>query len=238
MRSYNLTFHRAALRELRVNETLQRKLRFLRLPLLRVAGVMLLLFAENSSAGYKSLKVKVEPARTYPFHQQQGQVTIAADPYETREKIKTAFDLKELEEAGIVPVHVIGTNEGEGTIAISGEDVNLLDSNNRSFAPLPIDEVVRAVIYKGPPRTTSPSPSRLPLPRSGGRRGDAFEIETDLTNKSLKDLRIAPKTTAGGFIFFRLPNNPMRLGGYKVYIPEIRNLKTQENLLFFEIELK
>jgi hypothetical protein len=215
----------------------QRTLRFLRLPLRRVAGVMLLLFAENSSADYKSLKVKIEPARTYSFHQQQGQVTIAADPYETREKIKTAFDLKELEEAGIVPVHVIVTNEGESTIAISGEDVNLLDFNNRSFAPLPIDEVVRAVIYKGPPRT-SRARSRFPLPRSGGRRGDAFEIETDLTNKSLKDLRIAPKTTAGGFVFFRLPNNRMRLGGYKVYIPEIRNLKTQENLLFFEIELK
>ena len=64
-------------------------------------------------AGYKSLKVKVAPAGTYPSHQQQGVVTIAADPYETREKIKTAFDLKELDEAGIVPVHIIVTNDGK-----------------------------------------------------------------------------------------------------------------------------
>jgi hypothetical protein len=198
-----------------------------------------LLPADYFWAGYKSPKVKIEPARTYAFHQQQGPVTIAADPYETRDKIKTAFDLKELDEADIVPVHVIITNEGDDTIAISGKDVNLLDSRNRSFQPLPIDEVVRAVVYKGSPRASrSPSPSPLPIPRGSGRRGDAFEIETDLTNKALKDLRIPPKTTSGGFVFFRLPDNRMRLGGYKVYVPEIQNLKTQQNLLFFEIELK
>ena len=188
-------------------------------------------------AGYKSLKVKIEPANSYAFHQQQGSITIAADPYETKEKIKTAFDLKELEQMGIVPVHIIISNDGEDPIAISGQDINLLDSNNRSFESLPVDEVVRTVVYKDGPRT-SPSPSRMPFPRGSGRRGDAFEIETDLTNKSLRELRVAPKTNAAGFVFFRLPNNRMRLGGYKVYIPEIRNLKTRQSLLFFEIDLK
>ena len=46
------------------------------------------------------------------------------------------------------------------------------------------------------------------------------------------------ETNAAGFVFFRLPNNRMQLGGYKVYIPEIRNLKTRQSLLFFEIDLK
>ena len=188
-------------------------------------------------AGYKSLKVKIESASSYAFHQKQGTVTIAADPYETKEKIKTAFDLKELEQLGIVPVHIIISNDSEDPIVISGQDINLLDSNNRSFESLPVDEVVRAVVYKEGPRT-SPSPSRIPFPRGSGRRGDAFEIETDLTNKSLRDLRVAPKTNAAGFVFFRLPNNRMQLGGYKVYIPEIRNLKTRQSLLFFEIDLK
>ena len=194
-------------------------------------------FCVPTIAGYKSLKVKTESAKSYTFHQQQGAITIAADPYETKEKIKTAFDLKELEQMGIVPVHIIISNDGEDPIVISGADINLLDSNNRSFEPLPVDEVVRAVVYKEGPRT-SRSPSPIPFPRGSGRRGDAFEIETDLTNKSLRDLRVAPKTNAAGFVFFRLPNNRMRLGGYKVYIPEIRNLKTRQSLLFFEIDLK
>jgi hypothetical protein len=188
-------------------------------------------------AGYKSLKVKVEPANSYAFHQKQGTVTIAADPYETKEKIKTAFELKELEQMGIVPVHIIISNDGEDPIVISGQDINLLDSNNRSFESLPVDEVVRTVVYKEGPRT-SRGPSRMPFPRGSGRRGDAFEIETDLTNKSLRDLRVAPKSNAGGFVFFRLPDKRMNLGGYKVYMPEIRNLKTRQSLLFFEIDLK
>jgi hypothetical protein len=181
--------------------------------------------------------VRTEPAKSYPFHQQQGAITIAADPYETKEKIKTAFELKELEQMGIVPVHVIISNDGEDPIAISGEDISLLDSNNRSFEPLPVEEVVRSVVYKSGPRT-SRAPSPLPFPRGRGRQGDAFEIETDLTNKSLRQMRVAPRATAGGFVFFKLPNNRMRLGGYRVYIPEIRNVKTRQSLLFFEIELK
>ena len=42
-------------------------------------------------AGYKSLKVKIEPANSYAFHQQQGTITIAADPYETKEKDQNRF---------------------------------------------------------------------------------------------------------------------------------------------------
>lgn len=194
-------------------------------------------FCIPTIAGYKSLKVRIEPAKSYPFHQQQGGITIAADPYETKERIKTAFDLKELEQMGIVPVHIIISNDGEDPIVISGQDISLLDSNNRSIEPMPVDEIVRAVVYKEGPRT-SRNPSPLPFPRGSGRRGDAFEIETDLTNKSVRDLRVAPRTNSGGFVFFRLPNNRMRLEGYKVYIPEIRNLKTRQSLLFFEIDLK
>jgi len=188
-------------------------------------------------AGYKSIKVRIEPAKSYPFHQQQGAITIAANPYETKEKIKTAFELKELEQKGIVPIHIIISNEGEDPIAISGETISLLDSNNRSFEPLTVDEVVRSVLYK-PGQHSSRTPSPLPFPRGRGRQGDAFEIETDLTNKSLRETRVAPRANAGGFVFFKLPNNRMRLGGYKVYIPEIHNVKTRRSLLFFEIELK
>jgi hypothetical protein len=194
-------------------------------------------FSAPAVAGYKSLKVKTEPAKSYPFHQQQGAITIAVDPYETREKIKTAFDLKELEQRGIVPIHIIISNDGKDPVAISGKDINLLDSNNRSFEPLPVEDVVRAIVYKEGPRT-SRNPSPLPFPRRSGRRGDAFEIETDLTNKALRDLRVVPGGNSGGFVFFRLPNNRMKLEGYKVYIPEVRNLKTGQSLLFFEVDLK
>jgi len=188
-------------------------------------------------AGYKSIKVRIEPAKSYPFHQQQGAITIAANPYETKEKIKTAFELKELEQKGIVPIHIIISNEGEDPIAISARPRQSRRPMRRKTWGPRLDEVVRSVLYK-PGQHSSRTPSPLPFPRGRGRQGDAFEIETDLTNKSLRETRVAPRANAGGFVFFKLPNNRMRLGGYKVYIPEIHNVKTRRSLLFFEIELK
>jgi hypothetical protein len=210
--------------------TRSRRLFFTALPVLLVSTTL---------AGYKSLKVKVDPARTYPFHQTQGNVTIAVDPYETGEKIKSAFDVKGMEKLGIIPVNIIISNDGEDLVSVSGQDINLLDDKNRSIESIPTEEVVHSILNRGkessaPGRTRSP----LPLPRRDGMRGDAFEIETDFTNKALKEARVAPRTTASGFVFFRLPNKQMKLSGYKIYIPEVKNLKTKQNLLFFEIEIK
>jgi hypothetical protein len=166
-------------------------------------------------------------------------VTIAVDPYETDEKIKTAFDVKGMEKLGIIPVNVIISNEGEDLISVSGQDVNLLDVKNQSIESTPTEEVVQLILNKGKePSASGRSRSPLPFPRKDSVRGDAFEIETDFTNKALKEARVSPKSTASGFVFFRLPSKQMKLSGYKVYIPEIKNLNTKQNLLFFEIEIK
>jgi hypothetical protein len=201
---------------------------------------ILTLVTTTTLASYKSIKVKVNPARNYPFVASQGQVSIAADPYETNDKIKTAFDIKDMEKLGVVPVNVIITNESDDTILVSGQDINLLDEKNRSLESLNIEEVVHAVISKGKsPSTRGPAPpSRLPVPQREGSRGDAFEIDMDFNNKALKELKIAPKTTASGFVFFRLPDRQMRLAGHKLYIPQVKNLRSKEDLLFFEIEIK
>lgn len=208
------------------------------------AGCLLLVFLHlalpsSALAGYKSPKVKVYPARSYPFQQTQSNVTIAADPYQTNQKIRTAFDVKDMERLGIMPVNMIISNDGEDLISVSGEDINLLDDKNRPIQSTAPEEVVQLILSKGKgPSSSGRTPSPIPLPRRQGLRGDAFEIETDFSNKALKETRVAPKTTASGFLFFRLPNKQTKLGGYKIYIPEIRNLKTKQNLLFFEIEIK
>jgi len=200
---------------------------------------MLVFLVSTTLAGYKSIKVKVGLAKTYPFHQSQGNVTIAADPYETDDKVKTAFDVKGLEKLGIIPVNLIITNEGEDLISVTGQDVNLLDAKNQSIESTPPKEVVQLILNKGKePAASGRSRSPIPLPRRDSQRGDAFEIETDFANKALKEARVTPKSTASGFVFFRMPSKQTRLSGYKIYIPEIKNLKTQQNLLFFEIEIK
>jgi len=202
-------------------------------------GMFGLLLDVSSAGGYKSIRVKVDPAPSYPCHQQQGAVTIAADPYMTREKIRTAFDVKDLDKLGIIPINIIVTNEGEDPVLLSGPDVTLLAPKNHSIAQIPVDEVVQALVNPGKAGSVGKqTPTPFPIPKRAGPSKDAFEIETDFTNKALKEARVAPKSTASGFVFFPLRDNQKPLNGYKIYIPEIRNLRTQGNLLFFEIELK
>ncbi len=202
-------------------------------------GLLALVLTTSVLGAYKSVRVKVDPASTYPGHQQQGAVTIAADAYWTKEKIRTAFDVKDLDRLGIVPIHIIVTNDGEDPVLLSGPDVTLLDPKNHSIAQIPVDEVIQALVNPG--KGGSPGkrmPMPFPMPKRDGPSKDAFEIETDFTNKALKEARVAPKSTSSGFVFFQLRDNQKPLNGYKIYIPEIRNLRTQGNLLFFEIELK
>ena len=198
-----------------------------------------MLLVSPTFAGYKSQKVRVEPAGSYACHLKQGTLTIAADPYQSWEKLKTVFDLKELDQMGVIPIQLILTNEGDDTIAVDGREIHLLDGKNHSIEGMAVEDVLRVVMGKyAPTATKSPSKSPLPFPRSSGRRADIFEIETDLNNKSLGEVRISPKSTVGGFLYFRLPENQRDLRGYKVYVPEIRNLRSGEELIFFEIDLK
>ncbi|MEW5975286.1 MAG: hypothetical protein AB1898_05700 [Acidobacteriota bacterium] len=192
-----------------------------------------------SWAGYKGRKVTVGSADSYPHHQVQGTVTIAADPYESQEKIKSAFDLKDLLKRNIVPINVIISNQGDEAIVIEGEHVELFDPRGRSFSSLPPEEVVQLLINKDRPLPTqAPRPGRFPIPDRGGLRGDWFEIQTDLINKSLGDLRVLPKSTGFGFVFFRVLDYPVGLREFRLYLPKLRNLKTGEDLLFFEIEIQ
>jgi len=198
-----------------------------------------MLLVSSTFAGYKSQKVRVEPASSYACHSKQGPLTVAADPFQSWEKLKTVFDLKELDQMGVIPIQLILTNEGEDIIVVDGREIHLLDGKNHSIEAMAVEDVVRVVMGKNAPTATkSPSKSPLPFPRSGGRRGDLFEIETDLTNESLGEVRLSPKSTVGGFLYFRLPENQRDLRGYKVYVPEIRNLRSGEKLIFFEIDLK
>ncbi len=201
-------------------------------------GLLVLCCSVPLLGGYKSVKVKVDRASTYPSYQRQGKVVIAADPYLTKEKIVTAFDAKDLEKLGIVPVNIILTNEGEEPVLLSGEDVTLLDSKNRSIGQIPAEEVVQTLLNKSRGTSRRPVPTPFPLPRRDGGQGEAFDLGTDFSNKSLKEARVAPDSTSFGFVFFQIQGNPKSLSGFKIYIPEVRNLKTKQNLLFFEIELK
>ena len=192
-----------------------------------------------ASGAYKNLSVKVGPAESYAARQSQGPVTIAADPYPTETRIRTAFDVKGLSKMGLVPINLIISNQGPDSLSVNGATITMLDPEYGSLQAVPPKEVVNMVLRqaRGRPRTLD----RFPLPRTripGSRlEKRAFEIETDFIRKSLKR-RIRPRATTWGFVFFQIPERKSRLNGYKIIIPDVTNDKTQQQLLYFDIELK
>ena len=188
---------------------------------------------------YKNLAVKVGPVEGYASRQSQGPVTIAADPYPSEARIRTAFDVKGLSKLGLVPINLIISNQGSDALSVDGAAITLLDPEYGSLPALPPQEVVNRVLRQARRRRGPLNPLPLPGSRIGASRLEkqAFEIEADFIRKSLKR-RIRPKATAWGFVFFQLPARKSRLNDCKIIIPDIENNRTKQKLLYFDIELK
>lgn len=212
-----------------------------RTALRKVASLCLwcLLPAWSALGAYKNLAVKVGPVEGYASRQSQGPVTIAADPYPSEARIRTVFDIKGLSKLGLVPINLIISNQGSDALSVNGATITLLDPEYGSLPALSPKEVVD-MILRHDRRRRGPL-GRVPLPRAGIGRSRvekrAFEIEDDFIRKSLKR-RVRPRATAWGFVFFQLPERKSRLTGHKIIVPDVENNRTQQNLLYFDIELK
>ena len=208
-----------------------------------------LLPAGSAAGAYKNLTVKVGPVEGYASRQSQGPVTIAADPYLSETRIRTVFDIKGLSKLGLVPINLIISNQGSDALSIDVESITLLDPEYGSLQVLSPKEAVDLILRQDRRRRGDLSP--VPLPRSPFGRGRSrvekqiFDIEDDIIRKSLKR-RIRPRATAWGFVFFQLPKS-VRLSdfrkmsqstSYKIIIPDIKNNRTQHQLLYFDIELR
>jgi hypothetical protein len=190
-------------------------------------------------AKYKKMTVRVESAKNYLFHQAQDKMIIAADPYNNHTKILSAFDLKEMGRRGILPVHIIITNESEHVMAVNGAAIQFVDAHKRYYESLAPEEVLRLLMQSSSQPSLGRQPVPFPIPRSSGRSsGDLFEIQTDLKNKSLERARVNPKSTAGGFVFFHISQDTLNLDGCSIYIPEVKDITGNKDFLFYEIELK
>ena len=200
-----------------------------------------LLPAWSSAGAYKNLAVKVGPVEGYASRQNQGPVTIAADPYPSETRIRTAFDIKGLSKLGLVPINLIISNQGPDALSIDGASITLLDPEYGSLQALAPRQVVDMLLRHD--RSRRGTLGGVPLPRPGIGRGRSrvekqlLEIQDDFIRKSLKR-RVRPRATAWGFVFFQLPESRSHLTGYKIIVPDVENNRTQQKLLYFDIELK
>ncbi len=178
---------------------------------------------------------RFEPAPAASFRQRQTSegLTIGVEAYRDREKVKQVFRKTDFDKAGVLPILVVMANDNDHALQLDRMRVNLITGDRQSIEPIAADEVLRPARIQRPDAPPRPSP----FPGLGRPRSRRPADQSDVSEREFVAPVVAARSKAWGFFYFRLGKGPDRLTGAKLYLTGIRNAKTGQELLYFEIPL-
>jgi len=193
-----------------------------------------ILVAAIATGGAKET-ARFEPraVNAYPARETVDKVTIAVEAFRDGEKIKSAFGKANPLRRGVVPVLLIIANDSDRVLQLAGMRVELITEDRQRIDPIPGEDVERTASVRRP-KLGGGAPPTIPG-RLPGRRGHqpAWEIEA----REFSARMIPAGSKAHGFFYFRIGQGPDRIGSSKVYITGIRDARTGQDLMYFEINL-
>ena len=171
-------------------------------------------------------------AKAYPAHDSHPdeRVTIAADPYDTAEKVKT-FSI-DFPAAGFLPIFFVVTNDGDQPVSIANMQITLITANHSKLTPTSPADIYRRL--SNPQAQTRPSPIPIPHKKVKGAVG---QKEMDEIESSQFEARaVEPHGSQSGFLFFDIGGISSPLAGANLDITGVNDAKGNE-LMYFEISL-
>jgi len=197
---------------------------------MRALSICLILFiaALVVSADKKdAAKFSPDTASSYPNHQTNDKVTLAAVAYDSEELAHTAFGKLDPNKYGVLPVLVIIQNDTDQALKLDRVDVEYTGSDNRHVEPTPTDEIQTL----GGPRKQPSMGNGSPLPKLIKHKNplSAWEIE----GRAFAAKLIPPHESANGFFYFQTEHRP----GAKFYLSGIKIPATGKDVFFFEVGL-
>lgn len=188
----------------------------------------LLMSIAVASAADKEKPFRPNPADTYQNRQTIDKVTIAADPYDSGDKVKAAFGKLEPYEHGVLPVLVVIQNDSDKAIRLDDLQIRFMTANRAKVEPTPADEVKYA---QGPKRPTAiPGPGGKVVVLSKKSALNAPEIEL----RAFAGKMIPPGNSASGFFYFQTTIQP----GASLYLSGLQEAGSGRELFYFEIPLR
>src|SRR5215813_4037159 len=131
----------------------------------RVALMVLLSIAAAAGADKDKSRFAPRPAASYPEHQTQDKITVAAIPYDTEERAAMAFGKANPYKYGILPVLVILQNDTGKALKLDLK-AEFEDAANRHLDAMPPADVTLWDGSRNKSWKTGSSPlPPLPLPR-------------------------------------------------------------------------
>jgi hypothetical protein len=169
------------------------------------------------------------PASSYPAFETHADehVTIAADPYNTKEKA-SCFRIDYLK-YGFMPIRIIITNDGDKPINLEQARIHFITASGDKIPAAEAEDVERRttdVKNPGGPKIAVPG---LPKPKSKNSK-----VDEDFQEFEYQALVVEPHTTRAGFLFYDVENLSNPLKGAKLYLRRLQASDGNE-LLYFEV---
>lgn len=175
-------------------------------------------------------QLKIEAASSYPFKQASEGITIAADVFETGDKVKTAFGKHNPYDQGILPILVVIDNHSAKAIRVDRLKVEYQTRGGESLEATPAQELRYLHGARRPRANPSPIPGLPGVGRSKSNPLGDWEIE----GRAFSAKVIAPGETAGGFFYFQTGHRSQS----HLYLSGVEEVGTGRELLYFDIPLE
>jgi len=190
-----------------------------------------LLLLDNGMAPAEHAPSPATAASTYPAFDAHAEehVTIAADPYDTKDKA-SCFRLEYLK-LGFMPIRVIVTNDGDKPISLEQARIHFITAaGDKLPAAEPEDVERRATTVKNPSNGVKlPIPGLSPKPKSKDPK-----IEADFHEFEYQAIVVEAHTTRAGFLFYDVDGIADPLKGAKLYLRKLQSADGKD-LFYFEI---
>jgi hypothetical protein len=176
-------------------------------------------------------QLTVGPASSYPYKQSSEGVTIAADVYETGDKVKAAFGKHNPYDYGILPILVVIDNHSAKAIKVDHMQVEYDMPGHGKVESTPAGEL-RYLFGVKPPKTGT-----IPLPIPGGPLGGHVKkgplSDWEIEGRAFAAKIIPPNDSASGFFYFQTGHR----SNSSLYLTGLEEAPTGRELLYFEISL-
>jgi hypothetical protein len=158
-------------------------------------------------------------------------VSIAAEPYDTREK-ESLFRVDYLGH-GVMPIRIVVTNNGDRPINLSEARILFFTSDGDKILAAEPEDVERLMTRKERESTKIPMPTPLP-PIKLKPKASNKEIEADFNDFEYSAVVVEPHTTRAGFLFYDVSDLDHPLAGASLQVRRLHNADGKE-LFSFEI---
>jgi hypothetical protein len=176
------------------------------------------------------------PAAQYPAHDTREQITIAADPGDTKDTApKTRLDYLA---HGFVPIRIIVTNDSSQPLSLDDARILLVPANSAAENAASQDELERGTSSVKREGNKIPLPGPLPPITQHAKPVDN-QIVADDNDFGFKSSTIAPHSTSAGWLYYDvrdLDRTPLK--GAAIEVRKVRWAATNKPLDTFEIPLQ